>query len=298
MENYANSKPWFGVGSKLTPRMSESEILRASGALWDISAVPLMAKYKGMDIVTEHHALVRSSDRKVMDVVSSSWRPVQNASVLATIMQYSNKGVMNVEAGGTFNDGRDVWFLCTTDMAVKIGRDTVRAYILVINPHRYGYAPHIRMVLINETDWGCLSVKMETPEIGPDQQSHRQSFSIDNFDVNVKAMKRTFKTYTDMMKAAQKNNDLNWVAYFSSLYGSYSGDESSLFDAPRMARTREVMVERGLTESKNGFSAYTVAQYLHSHEFGHGAKTRLSSLWMGAYSKFLERALQKALEAS
>jgi len=281
MEKYANLKPWFGLGSKIVPEMERKEILIASRANWKIDAVPMVGRYRGHIIETDHVALVRSDTTKVIEVVSTSWRPVQNETLLETILEYQKNGLLRIEAGGVFNEGQEVWFLCATDLTVKVGSDVVRGYLLVVNPHRYGYAPSARLLLMSE-DNSALSVRLDNPRQGIDQKSHRQSFDIENMQTNVDAMHETFDRYAKLMTEAQKTK-VDPETYYRALYDIPDGMTD------RLAATLDLAKER---KAKTAWQAFGVLLTLHNHEFGHGRSTRLYSVWMGGYAKFLDRALR------
>ena len=73
---YAGETPWHGLGTKVAPDLSPIQIMNKAGLDWSVEK-EAMTTASGIEIEGKK-ALVRSSDKKVLDVVGDGWNPVQN----------------------------------------------------------------------------------------------------------------------------------------------------------------------------------------------------------------------------
>ena len=76
---FANETPWHGLGYQVQSNISTDEMLKASGLDWQVVKEPL---YLQDNIeVPKMHAVVRSTDRKVISIVGSTYKVTQNSDV-------------------------------------------------------------------------------------------------------------------------------------------------------------------------------------------------------------------------
>ena len=74
-------KPWHGLGTIVMEAPTSAEALRLAGLDWMVVQEPVYTGYNEM--VKGYKANVRSSDRKVLGVVSDRYKVVQNTDAFS-----------------------------------------------------------------------------------------------------------------------------------------------------------------------------------------------------------------------
>jgi phage/plasmid-like protein (TIGR03299 family) len=141
--------PWHGHGTAITGAVSTAEALQWASLDWTVSLAPvyhrsLLAVVKDdgttdrpMLQVPSHSIVVRDTDDRVLGVVGSDWRPLQNRDAFAWFDPFLANGYAEIETAGSLRGGRRVWILARivgADVDVG-GGDTVRPYILLSHGH-------------------------------------------------------------------------------------------------------------------------------------------------------------------
>ena len=77
---YAGATPWHGLGAEVSDDISTDDMMKAAGLDWSVTKQPMyyMDDLGELGEVPGKAALVRSSDKKVLDTVGQGWNPVQN----------------------------------------------------------------------------------------------------------------------------------------------------------------------------------------------------------------------------
>ena len=79
---YVGAVPWHGLGKEVPADLTPEQMLEAAGLNWEVKKYPTFAVLDDNDpdsvIETGQSALVRLSDKKMLDVVSDDWNPVQD----------------------------------------------------------------------------------------------------------------------------------------------------------------------------------------------------------------------------
>ena len=80
---YAGELPWHGLGVPVSNDMSAYEMMEAAQLNWSVKKVPMFYKpysngFTSIQSVEDKMLLIREEDNKQLDVVSSTWHPVQN----------------------------------------------------------------------------------------------------------------------------------------------------------------------------------------------------------------------------
>lgn len=93
---YVREKPWHGLGTMVQEAPTSADALRLAGLDWTVEARDMWLN-GGYEPIPGYKANVRSSDNKVLGVVSDKYRIVQNADAFA------------------FTDGRNGLRICGDD---------------------------------------------------------------------------------------------------------------------------------------------------------------------------------------
>ena len=101
-------KPWHGLGTIVAEAPASADALRLAGLDWSVVQEPIYTSFGGR--VDGYKANVRSSDRKVLGVVSDRYKVVQNVDAFSFTDELLGKGV-RYETAGSLMGGRKVWLL-------------------------------------------------------------------------------------------------------------------------------------------------------------------------------------------
>ena len=90
-------KPWHGLGTIVMEAPTSADALRLAGLDWKVVQEPV---YTGnQEPIKGYKANVRSSDRKVLGVVSDRYKVVQNTDAFSFTDELLGKGVRYETAG-------------------------------------------------------------------------------------------------------------------------------------------------------------------------------------------------------
>lgn len=123
--------PWVNLGSSVDEAQSSAEALRLAGLDWEVESKPMFVD-DGNE-VEGYKANVRSSDGKVLGVVTDRYKIVQNRDAFAFTDMLLGEGV-KYETAGSLSNGKRVWMLAKMD-TTKICGDDVEPYLVFTNSH-------------------------------------------------------------------------------------------------------------------------------------------------------------------
>lgn len=123
--------PWVGLGNKVETAQSSAEALRLSGLDWEVQSKRIqVAGGSGID---GYKANVRSTDGKVLGIVTGRYKIVQNREAFAFTDMLLGEGV-KYETAGSLSNGQRIWMLARMD-TTKICGDDVTPYLVFTNSH-------------------------------------------------------------------------------------------------------------------------------------------------------------------
>lgn len=106
---YVREKPWHGLGTMVQEAPTSADALRLAGLDWTVEARDMWLN-GGYEPIPGYKANVRSSDNKVLGVVSDKYRIVQNADAFAFTDALIG-GDVHYETAGSLLDGKKIWLL-------------------------------------------------------------------------------------------------------------------------------------------------------------------------------------------
>lgn len=125
-------KPWHGLGTIVMEAPTSAEALRLAGLDWMVVQEPV---YTGNnEMVKGYKANVRSSDRKVLGVVSDRYKVVQNTDAFSFTDELLGKGV-RYETAGSLQEGKKVWLLARLPREYIIVGERISPYLVFSNTH-------------------------------------------------------------------------------------------------------------------------------------------------------------------
>ena len=129
---YVREKPWHGLGTVVMEAPDSAEALRLAGLDWKVVQEPVYTGYNEM--VKGYKANVRSSDRKVLGVVSDRYKVVQNVDAFSFTDELLGKGV-RYETAGSLQEGKKVWLLARLPQEYIIAGERISPYLVFSNNH-------------------------------------------------------------------------------------------------------------------------------------------------------------------
>lgn len=178
-------KPWHYSMTKdvtkiLQDAPNSAEALRLAGLDWNVIQKDIQLKDENGDRIPGYKANVRSSDNRVLGVVSDRYRIVQNTEAFAFTDELIG-GDVRYETAGSLQNGKKVWLLARLPDTKLVG-DDVESYVCFSNTHdgsgsvRVCMTP-IRVVCNNTLNLALSSAKRawSTPHVGDVQGKIREA---------------------------------------------------------------------------------------------------------------------------
>ena len=123
--------PWHGLGTSVETAVNSAEALELAGLDWEVNSRPIYTD-NGIAI-PGYIANTRSSDNKVLGVVSDKYKIVQNKDAFAFTDSLLDNEAKYVTAG-SLRGGKNVWMLAELP-ETKILGDAVGQYLCFTNTH-------------------------------------------------------------------------------------------------------------------------------------------------------------------
>lgn len=124
--------PWHGLGIRVQDAPSSKDALVMAGLDWEVQQKGLSTE-DGTPI-QGYYANVRSSDGKILGVVSDKYAVVQNREAFAFTDRLLGAGV-RYETAGSLAGGRRVWMLAKLPNEYIMKGDRVSPYLVFSNSH-------------------------------------------------------------------------------------------------------------------------------------------------------------------
>ena len=128
---YTREKPWHGLGTKVEEAPTSADALRLAGLYWRVEQKNI--QLCGDSKVPGYKANVRSTDGKVLGVVSDRYRIVQNADAFEFTDSIIG-GDVRYETAGSLNGGKKIWLLAKLP-ETEIAGDKTEPYLCFSNTH-------------------------------------------------------------------------------------------------------------------------------------------------------------------
>jgi phage/plasmid-like protein (TIGR03299 family) len=302
---YAGDVPWHGLGVKVSNDLTPEQMLKAAGLNWTVDPVELFAEVGDKRLATGHRALVRSSDQRVLDVITDDWNPVQNQEAFEFFNDFVGAGEMEMHTAGSLKDGKIVWALAKVKESFELfnGRDQVDAYLHFTNPHSYGQSIDVRFTPIRVVCNNTLTLSLNTKSKNMVKVSHRREFDAEMVKEALGVAKHKLNQYKEMAQflSQKRYNDENVVDYFKRVFPVLTTKaESEKVLSKSAERAMDIIKYDSQPGAEFGkgtwWEAFNAVTYMTDHEIGRSADTRLTSAWYGANKNLKTKALETAVE--
>lgn len=321
---YAGQVPWHGLGVPVSNDLTVCQMLEAAGLDWEVQKVPTYFRamceieaaaptgkiasifrptgkqYKEVEYPTGKQALIRVTDNKILSTVSDTWNPCQNHEAFTIFEEFVDRNELEMHTAGSLRGGQLVWCLAKMkNEFVLFDDDKTEQYLLLVNPHIFGKAIHIRntpiRVVCNNTLALSLSQEVEVQA----NQSHRSMFDAEKMKEAIGIATIQLEKYEEMSRfICSKRYEMTTVQeYFDEVFPNMSvkrGNEHSRNSGICM----DLLHEQPGAEFGEGtwWQAFNAVTYLADHVHGKDTETRMNSAWFGTNANRKITALNKAIE--
>lgn len=303
---YAGEVPWHGLGKKVPADLTPEQMLEAAGLNWEVEKHPTFAvlDYSDPDSVIEtgQSVLIRSTDKKMLDVVSDDWNPVQNAEAFEFFNEFVMAGDMEMHTAGSLRDGQIVWGLAKIKDSFELFKgDQIDSYLLFSNFHKYGFSTDVRFTPIRVVCNNTLTLSLNSKVERMVKITHRKQFKADEVKDMLGIATEKLQQYKEMAQflGSKKAKHESIVEYFERVFPMSKGAEE---EPGKRSRNANMAIDLLHTQPGSEFAEgswwqpFNAVTYMTDHIMGRSVDTRMQSAWYG-YNKGLKtKALELAVE--
>jgi len=299
---YAGEVPWHGLGVKVPNDISPTQMLVKAGLDWTVQKHPCSAEIDGERVFVGKSALVRSSDNKVLDVVSNEWNPVQNHEAFEFFDEYCRAGDMEMHTAGALKGGQIVWALAKVKESFDLFKgDTVESYLLFSSPHKFGQSIDVRFTPIRVVCNNTLTLSLETKSEQSVKVSHKKAFNADEVKETLGIATGKLAKYREMAAflGSRRYSKEKAKEFFNTIFPNFSKKEGDERVDSRAARKAfEILETQPGANFAEGtwWQPFNAVTFMTDHLSGRSADTRLTSAWYGPNRQLKVKALEKAVE--
>ena len=297
---YAGEVPWHGLGVKVIDDLTPDQMLVKAGLDWSVDKVPTYIDYNGQKIPTSDSALVRSSDGKILSVVSDDWNPVQNHEAFEFFNDFVMSGNMKMHTAGSLREGKSVWALAKVDEDFEIlGGDRVEPYLLFSNPHEYGKSIDIRFTAIRVVCNNTLTLALGSTSDLVVRLNHRRVFDGDMVKRTLGVAHNKMSTYKEAAEflATKRYTEETLSNYLREIFPSLSKENKEVMSRPAEQVLSVVDTQPGADFARGSWwNAFNAVTFTTDHVLGHSNDSRMQSAWYGQNRQRKITALNKAIE--
>lgn len=296
---YAGEVPWHGLGKEVPADLSPEQMLTTAGLDWTVDKVPAFIEVNGTKTFTGRHALVRSTDNTILDVVTDDWNPVQNQEAFEFFNDFVHTGDMEMHTAGSIKKGQVVWALAKIRDGFELfGGDEVKGYLLFTNPHKFGQSIDIRFTPIRVVCNNTLTLALDQKVSNSYKCNHRKSFDGDVAKEMLGIAKDKLQTYKDMAQflGSKRYKEDKVKEYFATIFPTLSKEEGKI--SRNAIQAMDVLVKQPGAKFAEGswWQPFNAVTFMTDHLLGRTNETRIQSAWFGPNKSLKLKALEKAVE--
>lgn len=290
---WTNEKPWHSLGFNVADTLTPQEMIKAAQLDWTVDTQPMFLS-DGNE-VTGHRALVRSSDKSILDVVGNAYRPIQNEQAFRFFKEFVEAGGAKMETAGSLRGGKYVWGLANLNSSFKMkGNDEIKGYLLVGCPHEQGKSLIIKFTTIRVVCNNTLTLALRSKGKNEYRFSHRMDFTDDSMS-KAKEVLGIARSQLDEFEANAKKiqkiklNDEECVKILVDIFG---GNETS----PRIEAIMNAYKLAPGAQPGNGYGLLNGVTYWADHMAARTVDKRLANSWIGKTANQKEEVLDTLLK--
>lgn len=297
---YAGEVPWHGLGTRVPADLSPAQMLSSAGLDWTVHKVPAFIEQDGQKTSIGWSALTRSSDHRILDVVSNDWNPIQNHEAFEFFDEYCNTGDMEMHTAGSLKHGQIVWALAKVKDSFELFKgDKVESFLLFTNPHRFGQCIDVRFTPVRVVCNNTLTLALESAGDRMVKKNHRGVFDPNDIKEKLGIATHKLSKYKDMAEflGSRRFSEPSVREYFKKVFPTLSKNDGEKVSRGA-ALALEVLDTQPGAEFARGswWQAFNAVTYLTDHKLGRSADTRLQSAWFGPNKGLKIKALETAVD--
>ena len=156
---FTREKPWHGIGTRVENAPLSEDALRLAGLDWEVLQEEVFTN--AGEKISGYKANVRSTDRKVLGVVSDRYKIIQNTEAFAFTDSLLGNGV-RYETAGSLQEGRKVWLLARLPQEYIISGERISPYLVFSNSHDGSGAVKVAVTPIRVVCNNTLNLALDT----------------------------------------------------------------------------------------------------------------------------------------
>jgi phage/plasmid-like protein (TIGR03299 family) len=317
---YSGQVPWHGLGVRVSNDLSVDEMLVAAGLDWTVQKVPTFYRanreialdrsirslfkgqkqYEEVEYPTGKMALIRDTDNKILSTVSGTWEPCQNDKAFEIFEEFVDRNELEMHTAGSLKGGQLVWCLAKMNESfVLFDDDRTEQYLLLVNPHIFGKAIHIRNTPIRVVCNNTLSLSLSQEVEVQANQTHRNVFDPEAMKEAIGVATLQMHKYGEMARflGSKQYGDQSVQDYFDRVFPNMSVKR-------KKEHSRNADIAMQLLDEQPGaefgrgtwWQAFNTVTYMADHVHGKSTEQRMNSAWFGVNAKRKVDALNDAIE--
>jgi len=156
---YTREKPWHGLGTRVEVAPTSADALKMAGLDWEVLQESIYTD--AGDKIAGYKANVRSTDKKVLGVVTDRYKVIQNAEAFEFTDTLLGNGV-RYETAGSLSEGKKVWLLARLPREYIIGGERISPYLVFSNTHDGSGAVRVAVTPIRVVCNNTLNLALDT----------------------------------------------------------------------------------------------------------------------------------------
>jgi phage/plasmid-like protein (TIGR03299 family) len=299
----AHDVPWHGLGTQCPTDLTPEQFQKKAGLDWAVEKIPAYATIDGKQVNIGKSALVRSTDHRLLSVVSNDWNPLQNSEAFEFFNEFIEAGDMEMHTAGSLKQGELVWALAKVKESFSLfkGKDVVDSYLLFTTPHKFGKAIDIRFTPTRVVCWNTISLALSEASVNQTSISHRVKFDKQKVLDTLGMASSKFEEYKVRAEflASKKIKQDDIVTYFKKLFPVLTSKEDSARELSKNAKLcLEVIDTQPGAEFGRGtyWQLFNTQTFVVDHLLGRSDDTRTASAWYNGGANLKLRGLNLVCE--
>lgn len=303
---YTGDKPWSGLAVEVKKGATVQQMMKAAKVDWTIEKRPLA--FVDGDLThhfDNHFALVRNTDKKVMDVCGNRYIPCQNKSFFDFADDVVKKGHASWDSMGSLSDGRIVFGLAKLEAGFKLpGNDHVGGYLFLGVPHIQGRSVIARVTFKRDVCNNTITVALRLGQNGVGnvfRMNHRNEFNTvqrEKAEQVIGLAKEQVKEFGDQAKHLHKTrmDEGEATAVIAKTFQpDWDGAKDKL--SPKMKAIMDAYTNAPGAQPGTAWGALNAVTYFTDHVASRSEDKRITNAWLGRTSRQKGQVLTRLLAA-
>ena len=151
--------PWHGLGVNVDEAPDSGRALQLAGLDWKVEQRDIYTSTGRR--IDQFKANIRSTDQRVLGVVSDKYQVVQNDEAFAFTDALLGEGVQ-YETAGSLADGRMIWLLAKLPERYIMNGDEITPYLVFFNSHDGSSAIRVALTPVRVVCQNTLNLALST----------------------------------------------------------------------------------------------------------------------------------------